>query len=102
MDKKIKELLVKAESAMFHVLADNGFNGPADKKAMACSIREIREALKATKNTKYMVKVNGPFGPRQTSETIIQEYATEEERQKYLDTPKQLVSVLKIWEEVAA
>jgi hypothetical protein len=40
------EALRDAESAMFHVIADEGFNGPADHSAMVEALHRVREAMK--------------------------------------------------------
>jgi len=48
---------------------------------------------------KFKVRVYGPFGPNQTSETIEMKFKTEELRQLYLDLPKTLEVVVKVWDE---
>jgi hypothetical protein len=40
---RLQQAVMNAESAMFHVLADGGFNGPADLAAM----QEAHAALRA-------------------------------------------------------
>ena len=39
---EIQDTLRDAESAMFHVLADRGFNGPADRDAMQQAHKRVR------------------------------------------------------------
>jgi len=42
---KMFAALVDAESAMFHVLADDGINTPANREAMENALRDARAAL---------------------------------------------------------
>jgi hypothetical protein len=43
------ETLRLAESAMFHVLSDRGFNSQADKDAMREALTAVRSAMLAVK-----------------------------------------------------
>lgn len=43
------EACVDAESAMFHVLADGGFDTPADRDAMYQALVQVRKAVEAAK-----------------------------------------------------
>lgn len=47
----------------------------------------------------YKCSVYGPFGPKQTAKKITMSFETKEKRRAYIDEPKQLSSVLKVWEE---
>lgn len=49
LDNQTIEALVEAESAMFHVLADMGFNSKADIEAMQQALEKVRAIIKQTK-----------------------------------------------------
>lgn len=48
---------------------------------------------------KYNIEIYGPFGPNQSGKKITKSFDSQEERQDYINKPRQLVSVTKIWEE---
>lgn len=48
---------------------------------------------------RFKASVYGPFGRNQSSKTITMHFDTEEQRQDYIDEPKQLAVVTKEWEE---
>lgn len=51
------------------------------------------------KHKRFKCSVYGPFGKNQRAETITRHFDTEELRQEYIDKPKQLEVVGKVWEE---
>lgn len=48
---------------------------------------------------KYQCEVYGPFGPDQRAEELTLTFYTAEQRQLYVDGPRQLSAVLRTWEE---
>lgn len=48
---------------------------------------------------KYKVKAYGPFGPNQSAENCTLTFDTRAEREAYLAQSRQLVSILKVWED---
>lgn len=49
--REMLDALIMSESAMFHVLADGGFNTPEDEDAMKSALVQSRMAIKIAKAT---------------------------------------------------